>query len=84
MAHGRTSRAKGFAWNPASAGVGKWGMWGISETSGSWQMKYVTLVSRAGAPAYSRTTRGKYSDTTQFGISTMELMRRSAQTLHNM
>lgn len=34
--------------------------------------------------AYSVTTRGKYIDTTQFGISTMELMRRSAQTLHSM
>ena len=37
-----------------------------------------------GAATYSSTTRGKYSDTTQFGMSTMELMRRSAQTLHNM
>ncbi len=33
---------------------------------------------------YSSTTRGKYIDTTQFGMSTMELMRRSAQTLHSM
>ena len=33
---------------------------------------------------YSRTIRGKYIETTQFGTSTMELMRRSAQTLHSM
>ena len=34
-------------------------------------------------PAYSNTARGKYSDTTQFGRSTISLMRRSAHTLHS-
>src|SRR5262249_51218677 len=33
---------------------------------------------------HSRTTRGKYIDTTQFGWSTISLMRRSAQTLQSM
>jgi len=41
-----------------------------------------------GTPAvrqnYSNTIRGKWNDTTQFGTSTVELMRRSAQTLHSM
>ena len=32
---------------------------------------------------YSNTTRGKYIVTTQFGMSTIELMRKSAQTLHS-
>jgi hypothetical protein len=38
----------------------------------------------SSAAVYSRTIRGKYIETTQFGTSTMELMRRSAQTLHSM
>jgi SAM-dependent methyltransferase len=37
-----------------------------------------------GPMSYSSTIRGKWNDTTQFGTSTIELMRRSAQTLHSM
>ena len=39
---------------------------------------------RDRALGYSKTTRGKYIDTTQFGRSTISLMRKSAQTLHSM
>lgn len=48
------------------------------------RLQHPIRPAQAGEAAYSSTTRGKYSDTTQFGMSTMELMRRSAQTLHNM
>ncbi len=44
-----------------------------------------SLAEKAGNDrAYSTTTRGKYIDTTQFGWSTIEEMRKSAQTLHSM
>ena len=39
---------------------------------------------RVDLSGHSSTMRGKYSDTTQFGWSTISLIRRSAQTLHSM
>lgn len=45
---------------------------------------HLILIRWAFFARYSRTIRGKYIETTQFGTSTMELMRKSAQTLHSM